>query len=349
MALADCSSPLGFCFCQTPRTFHLIRGSETAKFSIGPSSAAKAPNCNATGLCSRVQRRVSKLQLAENIRRFRVFEAPIRLFGECDKERQLRLDSLERLLSPEAGQLIHDGFMMAAGLVDAHLCEELLLEIRALEVRVDCSSHAYARASGDVVPEGQGCARLRITELARRAVDSASYKLKASLEAVLGPSPHLIEVGAITSMPGATRQQVHQDDDTTGRCATPGHAAVLTIWVSLQDIHDAMGPTEVFAGTHSIDTATQILALGDNAKSSDYEVLLDWESRKRRMAPLRKGDGFVMNRRCFHCGGANVSREPRTLFCFSLMSDVGETPETILTSVFLIETPEGTGVRRNIA
>ena len=54
----------------------------------------------------------------------------------------------------------------------------------------------------------------------------------------------LVELGAIVSLPGAQRQQVHKDIGQVD-------CSLLTTFVALQDIHMTMGPTTIYPGTHT--------------------------------------------------------------------------------------------------
>lgn len=56
----------------------------------------------------------------------------------------------------------------------------------------------------------------------------------------------LVELGVITSHPGADRQTIHADVDFD-----PNARRVYTSFVALQDIGPTMGPTQIWPGTHS--------------------------------------------------------------------------------------------------
>ena len=55
----------------------------------------------------------------------------------------------------------------------------------------------------------------------------------------------LVELGAIVSLPGAACQQPHSDIAAEADCL------LLTCFVALQDVDEAMGPTRIWPGTHT--------------------------------------------------------------------------------------------------
>jgi ectoine hydroxylase-related dioxygenase (phytanoyl-CoA dioxygenase family) len=110
------------------------------------------------------------------------------------------------------------------------------------------------------------------------------------------------------SDPGAKRQPVHPDTPTES--AAHDEAVVCTGFVALQDITAAMGPTVVWAGTH---TAAAHAAW-------EEERAGHLERSEACVATLAKGDLLLFDSRALHCGTANLpeSEGRRRLFYFSL-------------------------------
>lgn len=280
----------------------------------------------------------SRLVKADTLRRLRLQGAPVTLFGETWAEKRRRAERLEESFwCNETLALGRDGCLRVSSLLDGPACKELLALIRETETEPPSAQ------DGDRLPAPalRRCVRLEHKGIVADAVATTTARLRPLLTEYLGPKFRLVELGAITSLPGAPRQEVHQDDDSTGRYAVAGHSPVLTIFMALQDISLDMGPSEVYLGSHTAEVASRILAMEKEAAQPwapcpDFEEFLSSHSTLARMGPLVAGNGFLMDRRAFHCGGANRSQHLRSLFHFSFMSATGEVPETLRTSSFYL-------------
>jgi len=153
------------------------------------------------------------------------------------------------------------------------------------------------------------------------------------LEAPCGEC-ELVELGAIVSLPGAQRQPVHKDIGQVD-------CSLLTTFVALQDIHTTMGPTTIYAGTHTAEfharvRLKKICAAGvvNSPIGVDVDVAVDPIEELAEGAAivctLREGDMVLMNAKVHHFGGANQSAIPRYLMQFSLLSALGCTCEQIM-------------------
>lgn len=186
-----------------------------------------------------------------------------------------------------------------------------------------------------------------LTPTVRRALRQATRRVGPLLRRALGggagraPCPLLVELGAVTSQPGAAPQLWHADVDRAG--PDEKAARIFAVFVALHDVDEAMGPTEVLPGTHgpAFHTSAQ-LAAGPRGRSQRRppgrrgpRSAAGLEPRHlaaaaRRLAPrpprrltLRAGDAAVMDTGCFHRGGANLSDGRRTLLHFAAMEASG--------------------------
>lgn len=181
---------------------------------------------------------------------------------------------------------------------------------------------------------------LPLSQPVLEAMNSIAQELGPLLRALLGQRPQLAEGPcAVTAHPGALRQQVHQDVDTTvdllfHYSSGQGEEAVgqiVTVFLALQDITEEMGPTELFPGSHCFEVAESVAKrrrlMGKDASHEEwrrgYDQVFGW---KPHLAILEIGDAMVMDTRVFHCGGANCSEVSRVLFHCSWVSGAGERP-----------------------
>ena len=161
----------------------------------------------------------------------------------------------------------------------------------------------------------RGCGSRRDLKLALRDLPvHASLKhllrgdaaLRDTLAELLGSDAELYELAAMVSDVGARRQAVHPDTPIeTG--VEDGRPLVCTAFVALQDVTTEMGPTILWAGTHS--------AAAHAAWETDKAGFL--RGALPRVALLSKGDVLLFDSRLLHCGGANREGR-RALFYFSL-------------------------------
>lgn len=143
----------------------------------------------------------------------------------------------------------------------------------------------------------------------------------------VGSEATLYELNCFMSNSGARRQLVHADNvcvpPTPG--LLPEEPIMITIFVSLQDIDESMGPTTFIPGTHNLDshvafyetekdTSPETSAIGESSK----DRLL--RTRKSVLGTLPKGACAVFDPRVLHCAGGNTCSDPdktRALFYLS--------------------------------
>ena len=119
----------------------------------------------------------------------------------------------------------------------------------------------------------------------------------------------MVELGVITSHPGAERQTVHADVEF---CSTARR--IWTTFIALQDVTADMGPTLVWPGTHT-DYFCDFLKPRMCGPVDRY-----YAEHPPRALTLRAGDAVLMDTRVMHCGGANESSADRMLLHFSLQT-----------------------------
>ena len=149
----------------------------------------------------------------------------------------------------------------------------------------------------------------------------------STISSILGKDAILHELSCLISDPGSQRQVIHPDTpyvDGDGG----DRPAVLTCFVSLQDITVDMGPTVWLPKTHnkvSHDMFTNSM-MGSGSKdgeSSPKDILISTHPGPV-MGLLPKGSCVIFDSRILHCGSANRSMASRALFYFSFKdSSVG--------------------------
>lgn len=266
---------------------------------------------------------------AEVINRLRILKEPATLFGETDSARWSRLSTSERDDDPWLVQLLRrDGFVgPLIGIVSGQTCAALLREVLALEAAIAKSAALRTFLLSHYIskPELRHDIRLPLSQQTVHALQEAASAIHPTVSRVLGPDCFLVELGAVTAWPGALRQGVHQDVDTTGCYADHGHAPILTIFIALEDVTETMGPTEIFKATHTPDVAHSVAKLlRSGGSNTDYDLIFQWLPDQMI---LSQGDAVIMDTHVFHCGGVNNSSNSRSLLHFSFMSASGEPPD----------------------
>ena len=133
--------------------------------------------------------------------------------------------------------------------------------------------------------------------------------LYEALRGLLGDDAELDELACMISDPGARRQPVHPD--TPAEVGEHDHRPVMiTGFVALQDIRIDMGPTVLWAATHTVAAHA----------TWEEERVSFLERSVARVATLRKGDLLLFDSRVLHCGGSNLAESGgrRRIFYFSL-------------------------------
>jgi ectoine hydroxylase-related dioxygenase (phytanoyl-CoA dioxygenase family) len=120
------------------------------------------------------------------------------------------------------------------------------------------------------------------------------------MKALLGPSPILSSIGAISALPGSTNQHLHADyyplfeEDVDASNKTPTFA--ITLGVPLIDIDMVNGPTHIWAGSHHT-----------------YPIEQSMLTYAKHYLHGEAGSCYFWDYRTFHAGGSNHSEEVRSL------------------------------------
>eukprot|EP00434_Breviolum_minutum_P000192 symbB.v1.2.000161.t2/scaffold9.1/size550961/17 len=96
-------------------------------------------------------------------------------------------------------------------------------------------------------------------------------------------------------------------------------APLLTVFVALQDIQEAMGPTQVFPGTHDDPYLQQWLSVMPGAERTPEQF------GGGQMATCSSGTALLMNSRLLHCGGANLRDGARRRLFYMTWQKAGNT------------------------
>ena len=151
--------------------------------------------------------------------------------------------------------------------------------------------------------------KLGLDPVVLNALAEITATVGPSVREVFGCNPCLAEIGAIRSTDGAPRQPIHTD---TGPSQTP---QLLTTFVALQDIDEAMGPTTFLPGTHCKPEAGAALAEPDqrSALLRRGPVLL---------GTMAAGACTLYDSRLLHAGGPNQTPHARWLLYFSFSPSI---------------------------
>ena len=230
-------------------------------------------------------------------------------------------------LDPERSPAAFDstGLTRVDGAISPETAEALLAEVNATLdrelARVEKSGGLPSDAFGTVYCKGNRYdLKLPMGGAAERALREAAANMKPLLAgAASGESARLCEFAALVSDPGSKRQPVHPDTNyRRDRC-------VVTSFVALQDVTEAMGPTVFIPGSH--------VAAAHVAFREAGEVGGPALAAPNGVATLNVGDATVFDSRLLHCGGGNESNQRRVLFYFSFEVAGSENPNAAVSSI----------------
>lgn len=129
--------------------------------------------------------------------------------------------------------------------------------------------------------------------------------LRAIYEKLVTSEGEFYELAAVVTNPGSSRQVIHPDLPFQDK------APLYVIFLALQDVSEAMGPTSFLIGTQ---TAKENAKFNDPSQKDEQLSTADC-----RLSTLRKGDAVLFDARILHCGNANDPDKGKTraLFNFS--------------------------------
>jgi len=116
-------------------------------------------------------------------------------------------------------------------------------------------------------------------------------KLRLLYETIITKKGLLYELACMTTFPGSDRQVIHSD------YAYQDEPALYSIFVALQDVTMAMGPTTFLPGTNNRADANRFK---DKGTFDDY-----LQNKTPHVALLKAGDLVCYDPRVLHCGAEN--------------------------------------------
>ncbi|CAJ1401903.1 unnamed protein product [Effrenium voratum] len=164
--------------------------------------------------------------------------------------------------------------------------------------------------------------KLPLTAPVREAVELLVQSMGSLLEDLVSREAILAELACIVSDPGAKQQPLHADTLRIGSACAPS----VTVFVPLQDLRPAMGPTILCQGTHNLQSHMSLFKCEQVFMPQDVVV----KKHGGLPALAAAGTGIVMNSNLLHCGGANLPQAMggarRRLFYVTFQTP-GNTPD----------------------
>jgi ectoine hydroxylase-related dioxygenase (phytanoyl-CoA dioxygenase family) len=152
-----------------------------------------------------------------------------------------------------------------------------------------------------------------------RALRECVKALGEVLREACGADATLVELAALVSDPGSTRQPVHPDT------AYRRDPTVYTCFVALQDVARDMGPTLFIPGTNNAQAHVEFRQGVERAGP----VL----ERTNEIGVISRGDATLFDSRTLHCGTENESDKRRVLFYFSFQVAGSDNPNAAVSTI----------------
>jgi ectoine hydroxylase-related dioxygenase (phytanoyl-CoA dioxygenase family) len=153
----------------------------------------------------------------------------------------------------------------------------------------------------------------------RAALRECVASMGEALTAVCGADAKLVELAALVSDPGSTRQPVHPDT------AYRRDPSVFTCFVALQDVERDMGPTLFIPGTNNAQAHVEFRE-GNEREGPVFR-------RPYELGVISRGDATLFDSRTLHCGTENDSSRRRVLFYFSFQRADGDNPNAAISTI----------------
>jgi hypothetical protein len=139
------------------------------------------------------------------------------------------------------------------------------------------------------------------------------------IESTLSSDAELYEFACLFSDPGSDRQVIHPDVKHQGD-AQKRTGPILTCFVALQDVDEAMGPTDFLPGSNTAESHMQL---------NNFDLRDDMLQKvPTKVSLLKEGDCSIFDGTTLHAGTANKSDKRRRLFYFTFRSVAMEDPRT---------------------
>ena len=201
-----------------------------------------------------------------------------------------------------------EGYARINGVLSAETASELLAAVNAELARRKAEAKEMddlttLKGFGDVLmKDNRYDLYLDLEPPVQQALNEVLGKLQPLFAEVLGEDAELFELSALISDPRSPRQPVHPDTpyrDGDG-------AAVLTAFVALQEVEEAMGPTGVIPRTHTKEAHERFNSRDDGGR----EKIALLRASPNHVGVLSTGDVNLIDSRLIHAGGANESSAP---------------------------------------
>lgn len=153
----------------------------------------------------------------------------------------------------------------------------------------------------------------------QRALGECVRSMREVLTTTCGEDAELVELAALVSDPGSTRQPVHPDT------AYRRDPSVFTCFVALQDVERDMGPTLFIPGTNNAQAHVEFR----EGRERGGPVL----QRPYELGVISRGDATLFDSRTLHCGTENESARRRVLFYFSFQRSQSENPNAAISTI----------------
>lgn len=153
----------------------------------------------------------------------------------------------------------------------------------------------------------------------RMALEECVRSMGDALRAACGEDAKLVELAALVSDPGSTRQPVHPDT------AYRRDPSVYTCFVALQDVDVDMGPTLFIPGTNNAQAHAEFR----EGLERGGPVL----QRPNELGLISRGDATLFDSRTLHCGTENASSRRRVLFYFSFQRTESDNPNAAVSTI----------------
>ena len=232
------------------------------------------------------------------------------ILAAMEERRERLFVDIEDVQEGRATRLLdEEGVVAIPGVCDRHSCERLILNICRLRetspTRID-------------QPEFRSDWPQYFGGYAAQIFMDAISVVGMVLGDRLTDNPLVTELSCMISYPGAERQNPHPDVRHGD-----GVAEMYSVFIPLMDQTLSMGPLLTWQGTHRY--------FPNELKTSEATPMTG-----------DAGSIVIMNSKLFHCGGKNLSEQPRPVFYFTLQGD-GPDPQGSTFSIL----PEFKGMRVN--
>jgi len=213
-----------------------------------------------------------------------------------------------------------EGCLLIESAVSAHACQRLAefvdCALASAHQEVNQASDARIRSGlmkryfRKLVHEGKQD-RIELTlplvSEVREVLEPLCALVAPILEPFLSREAPLVDLSCMITDADAEQQPLHADTKILDSALLP----LFTVFVSLQDITSAMGPTWLCPRSHTAESHLRLMALRAALQSSKPrevgEILL--QQFGASSAECSTGSAIIMNSQLLHCGGAQAAAE----------------------------------------